>query len=574
MGALQLKFLDQNDVFSFVRADALSAVCVEHEQALNVTVPLNPDRLIRAGMKVVFRDTTPSGGPQLRFFEVRDTVDSMVSGTQDVVAEDMGLSELQDIIVASVNYKGANWLTVMNAILTGTGWAVGTIPPDLPDDTYTYQVYKVQTGSSLKLTLRSGPGTKYSVLGYYANGTQVRRVSLSGDWMKVIVGSKTGYMSAASLLYYKTITVAGLPTITLKGKFQTVYNLMISVLTVVGLVPSFRVEYSGGVLTRHIDFMYKATEITNGTRIEIDRNAYSDRIEYDDHGMYTAVYPIGANDITISSAVWSMDGGNPADKPYGQTYLEDVTATALYGRNGRRRECRIEFPNCETADELIVTAWAWLQENNHPKVSVNLSAYDLAQMGYGGIRLSYAERVNVVLKPLTMQLPLNVVQLTRDLIQKERTLVTIGAFEKDVISETVRNSEAISQLQASMSSLLDMVYPIGSVYMSYENVSPAEFIGGTWVRIQNRFLVGAGDSYARGNTGGATNHKHLGTSGYSSNSQGVIATNGEATGTVDKYRVSSIDNSGNSQSNITVPYTGDGSSLPPYYAVYMWQRTA
>ena len=42
--------------------------------------------------------------------------------------------------------------------------------------------------------------------------------------------------------------------------------------------------------------------------------------------------------------------------------------------------------------------------------------------------------------------------------------------------------------------------------MSINNISPANFIGGTWESIQDRFLLGAGDSYSIGTTDGETQH--------------------------------------------------------------------
>lgn len=61
-------------------------------------------------------------------------------------------------------------------------------------------------------------------------------------------------------------------------------------------------------------------------------------------------------------------------------------------------------------------------------------------------------------------------------------------------------------LAGSLNSILDMVYPVGAIYMSVNNVSPANFLGGTWERIKDRFLLSSGDSYAAGNTGGEATH--------------------------------------------------------------------
>lgn len=36
--------------------------------------------------------------------------------------------------------------------------------------------------------------------------------------------------------------------------------------------------------------------------------------------------------------------------------------------------------------------------------------------------------------------------------------------------------------------LLDIVYPVGSIYISVNNVSPANSVGGIWEKIEGRFL--------------------------------------------------------------------------------------
>lgn len=58
-----------------------------------------------------------------------------------------------------------------------------------------------------------------------------------------------------------------------------------------------------------------------------------------------------------------------------------------------------------------------------------------------------------------------------------------------------------------VSDLLNRVYPVGSIYMSVVNVSPASFLGGTWQAIeQGRMLMAAGSSWQAGTTGGAAYH--------------------------------------------------------------------
>lgn len=50
--------------------------------------------------------------------------------------------------------------------------------------------------------------------------------------------------------------------------------------------------------------------------------------------------------------------------------------------------------------------------------------------------------------------------------------------------------------------LLDIIYPVGSIYHSMDATSPADFIGGTWTKIKT-FLYGADTA---NQTGGEATH--------------------------------------------------------------------
>lgn len=51
-------------------------------------------------------------------------------------------------------------------------------------------------------------------------------------------------------------------------------------------------------------------------------------------------------------------------------------------------------------------------------------------------------------------------------------------------------------------SLLDHVYPVGSIYMSVSQTSPATLFGGTWAKIEGKFLLGASSEYTNASSGG------------------------------------------------------------------------
>lgn len=177
---------------------------------------------------------------------------------------------------------------------------------------------------------------------------------------------------------------------------------------------------------------------------------------------------------------------------------------------------------------------------------------------------------------------------------------------------------AITDMQSLQSIILNTVYPVGSLYTSFNSTSPANIVGGTWEQIQNCFLMAAGSSYAIGTSGGSATHTHtsaahthttaghtltvneipshrhwisgaayddgnMSTSG-SSNSQdyGLAADAGSYTandpnkayGRYSAYTGGGASHSHGDTGSTTPGATGASSSLPPYKTIYMWQRIA
>lgn len=141
--------------------------------------------------------------------------------------------------------------------------------------------------------------------------------------------------------------------------------------------------------------------------------------------------------------------------------------------------------------------------------------------------------------------------------------------------------EAVNDLQAG---LLSLVYPVGSIYMSANNVSPAVFLGGTWEQIKDRFLLAAGDTYASGSTGGEATHtltvnempSHKHTINNLVFGDGGIGRDG---GTLQRgyYGTHGANAAELYPGNYGISNTGGGAAhnnMPPYLAVYVWRRTA
>lgn len=125
-----------------------------------------------------------------------------------------------------------------------------------------------------------------------------------------------------------------------------------------------------------------------------------------------------------------------------------------------------------------------------------------------------------------------------------------------------------------MKTILDMFYPVGTIYETVDSsFNPGTAWGGTWTRITDRFLIGAGSSYSARETGGEKNHT-LTTSEIPAHTHATYRQN--STGTISGVFTYSASN--------TIPgfivnsgSTGGGAphnNMPPYYAVYIWRRTA
>ena len=54
--------------------------------------------------------------------------------------------------------------------------------------------------------------------------------------------------------------------------------------------------------------------------------------------------------------------------------------------------------------------------------------------------------------------------------------------------------------------LTDMVYPVGSIYMTFNITDPNTAFGGTWVKIQGKFLYGSDSTHSATETGGSSTY--------------------------------------------------------------------
>lgn len=145
-------------------------------------------------------------------------------------------------------------------------------------------------------------------------------------------------------------------------------------------------------------------------------------------------------------------------------------------------------------------------------------------------------------------------------------------------------------------------FPVNSLYISLGNENPSSlWLGTTWQKQENRFLLGAGSSYNLGSTGGSNSislsannmprHRHrvdqtsASVPPHAHNVKGMAGWAGDTgyitmQSKVTTQGIVSTESAGGGSTGSFAPYTdyqGNGSAfsiMPPYLAVNIWKRTS
>ena len=132
----------------------------------------------------------------------------------------------------------------------------------------------------------------------------------------------------------------------------------------------------------------------------------------------------------------------------------------------------------------------------------------------------------------------------------------------------------------------DFIYPVGSIYMSVNETEPSMLFGGTWERIKDRFLLSCGDTYEASSIGGEAehilteqelpSHKHglTTTENYVLTAKQPIDLISVAQGSGANALTSTESPRRQAQNTYSSGESKAHNNMPPYLAVYMWQRIA
>lgn len=169
------------------------------------------------------------------------------------------------------------------------------------------------------------------------------------------------------------------------------------------------------------------------------------------------------------------------------------------------------------------------------------------------------------------------VPITKKIIRVQSGIVSVD-LETDIANASgYSGSTGGGGLGGGIS--LEDVYPVGAIYMSAAATNPGTLFGfGTWEQIKDVFLLAAGDTYAGGSTGGEASHvlaedelpahRHKITYPNAGGPYGDAAIGYPASSNTTKTWMAEM---------CKTESAGGGTAhnnMPPYLAVYAWERTA
>lgn len=359
---MEFTFLSAAGVTLFTRSDAETAHWVQEEMTVNATFPFVDGKVIERGQRLAFRDPATD---TIEVFEVRSVSTIEPDHYQQISAEAICLSELQDEHIDTAEITGKTAAQALTTVLAGTMWSVGTNT---------------------------------------ASGTQSADISRGSVWQAV-------------------------------NTVKSNWNVYITP----------RVVITNGAITGRFLDISPAQGTWRGVRLSVRKNMLDANVTYNDEDVLTALYGYGGTidkprsggddepeELTFADVVWTATGGHPA-KPAGQTYLEDPSKTAIYGRNGRPRFGYYQNSSITDPNVLLQKTWEALQRTYEPRISITGTVADLYLLGYKDEPLRLHDLVIVEIEETGETFQKEIIRLDVDLIDPTGNRPDIGDYIPNII---------------------------------------------------------------------------------------------------------------------------------------------
>lgn len=303
------------------------------------------------------------------------------------------------------------------------------------------------------------------------------------------------------------------------------------------------------------------------------------------------------NNGTYTGTLSNLSTGNfqiTATDSRGKTSSSGTIQTTYYSYKIPVITASIERVGSETSQEALYSTsvdFTNILSNTITKAIItrvngdgSTSPEESIKMGIGSERATYSHTYDDMYYTSSYSLTLTITDSFNQTVSLTKRLA-MGQYSFAILKNGVmiNRTSYIYDSTDNMKSLLDFFHPIGDiVYNVSADFDPNTLWGGTWEKITDKFLVGAGNSYTLGSTGGEATHtltvdempthKHTVGVEYGTGSNLTSSPDTEWSSSSGGYA-----QWGNyERTNYPRIKTAGGSkahnNLPPYKAVYIWQR--
>lgn len=300
--------------------------------------------------------------------------------------------------------------------------------------------------------------------------------------------------------------------ITQSVKNGTVLSALNTIASIYDVEVEFYVDFVGNKIVSRRVSMRRQVGRSLGKRLEYSKDITKISRIINTSDIKTAIVPFGKEDeetgevLTIASVQLKedVDGFN---KPIGQTYLEDRTATELWGYPGADGERRprwlvVSYPEVESASELLNYAKMQLARFNTPKITYQVEAVDLYKM-IGDESLSFerveiGDTVAIIDHDFTPPLKLTsrVVKIEETLNSNNpNTVITLGNVIESIVDKDLKTQ--IEELRVNVSSVAaSSSVDLSDIHDRLENLEDKTGAG-VWDQVQeiNNILFSSTSGY-------------------------------------------------------------------------------
>ena len=475
-----------------------------------------------------------------------DTIPRATTPELSVSSVDMGAAVTISLPRASSSFthklwyrpSGGAWVVIANDVTTSYVWTVPDLATSIPNATSLKIEVDVETFSG---------STKIGEKSVYMTATVPTSVvpaisSVAVSEATSGLAAKFGAFVQGKSALKVIVTASGA-----KGSTITKYETVIQSVLYKGA------SFTSGIITDS-GTVSIATAVTDsrGRTAKLTKNVTV--LPYSP----PAINAFAAWRITSSGAA-SDDGNRVAVKM-------NYAVASVGGKNDRTYRLKYK----KSGDESFTQFASGTASTEYDDAQNFTSAPDVSVDYAYVIRLEIADYFQTVAHEIQLPTAFTIM----DFNSSGRGMAIGKVSEKDAL-EVAMDAEFTGNVTVNSKTLLDWTHPVGSIYQSTKSTDPADLFGGTWTRINDRFLLAAGDTFAAGKTGGEASHTltvdeipdHTHSYQYTGQST-VIGTDAirlyDRNGQPNQYTGPQSSNCGGKAHN----------NMPPYLAVYTWERTA